>query len=67
MKFVTIRMIAEHVGRTKQAVGKAIRMAGVQPEKAPGVKGLRLTLKQANDFIGRQWPESPSIKPREEA
>jgi hypothetical protein len=67
MKFVTIKMISEHVGRTKQAVGKALRMAGVKPEKMAGVKGLRLPLKQANDFIARQWPESPSIKPREEA
>jgi len=58
VKFVTIAMIAAHVGRTKQAVGIAMRLAGVKTERAKGLKGVRILLRDANTFIGRQWPES---------
>jgi hypothetical protein len=55
-------MIARHVGKTPQAVTRALKVTGMHPGRQPGVKGLRLSAKQADAFVSRQWPEAPSIK-----
>lgn len=61
MKFVTLKMIAAHVGRTPQAVTRALKLAGKHPGRTPGVKGIRITTKEANQFIEHQWPGSQPL------
>jgi hypothetical protein len=50
-------MIAAHAGRTPQAVRDALKAAGYSPEKFPGVRGYRVTAKDANRFLSRHWPQ----------
>ena len=57
MKYVTIAMIARHAKKHKLTVWKALRKAGVNMETPPGAKGFRITEKDANRFLAKQWPE----------
>lgn len=64
MSYVTISMLAQHAGRTPQAVRDALRAAGYSPEKFPGVRGFRIQAKDANKFLSRHWPQvGPLIQP----
>lgn len=56
MKYVTVKMIAAHAGRTVQGVNHALKRAGVHPGRTPGVHGIRIPLKAANQFLAHQWP-----------
>lgn len=64
MSYVSIAMLAQHAGRTPQAVRDALRAAGYSPEKFPGVRGYRLQAKDANRFLSRHWPQvGPMTQP----
>jgi hypothetical protein len=64
MSYVSIAMLAQHAGRTPQAVRDALRAAGYSPERFPGVRGYRLQAKDANRFLSRHWPQvGPMIQP----
>lgn len=56
IRYVSVDMIVRHTGKKLPTVHHALKNAKVKTEKIPGVKGLRISLKDANDFIMRQWP-----------
>ena len=61
MTFVTVTQIIEHTGRSRSAVERAMKAASVKAERRKGIKGIRITLKEANRFIALQWPDVPQI------
>jgi hypothetical protein len=64
MSYVSIAMLAQHAGRTPQAVRDALKAAGYTPERFPGVRGYRLASKDANKFLSRHWPQvGPMTQP----
>ena len=56
MRTVTIAMLCAHAARSRSAVVRGLRAAGIRPRRVPGVKGMRLTEEEANHFLHRQWP-----------
>ena len=58
MKYVTIAMLCEHAQKHRSSVLRALRTAGITPEKIPGCKGVRLPADQANAFLEKQWPQA---------
>jgi hypothetical protein len=64
MSYVSIAMLAQHAGRTPQAVRDALKAAGYSPERFPGVRGYRLQAEDANRFLSRHWPQvGPMTQP----
>lgn len=59
---VTVRMIAEHAGRHPTTITRALKAAGIEPERIPGAKGLRLPLRKANRFLSLYYPESGQME-----
>lgn len=57
MNYVTIAMLCAHAGKHRTSVLRALKSAGVEVAKKPGVRGIRLTEKEANRFLAMQWPE----------
>lgn len=57
MIYLTIPMIAKHAGKHSGTVLRALKLAGIPAEKTKGVRGIRITLANANKFLARQWPE----------
>lgn len=57
MEYVTVSMIAKQAGKGRNTVTIALKRAGVKVERSPGVRGLRITKKDANRFLAKQWPE----------
>jgi hypothetical protein len=59
MKYVTINMIRDHAQKkASQTVIAALKAAGIKMEKIPGVRGWRITERDANKFLMLQWPEA---------
>lgn len=56
MKFVTLKMVAAHVGRHPNSVRRGMLLAGLLPKEQVGVNGIRVPIKTANQFIEHQWP-----------
>jgi hypothetical protein len=63
MRYVTINMLAKHTGKHPKSVQRALKRANVPVEKFIGVQGLRLSEKDANNFLRRQWPETGPLPP----
>lgn len=59
---VTVRMIAEHAQKTPTGVTKALKLAGIEPRKHPGKRGLRVAASAACAFVLSQWPEVGPLK-----
>ena len=62
MRYVTVAMIAAHVGLSIFGVRYAMKQAGIKGEKFPGVRGIRIPLNIANKFICKHWPEVGPMK-----
>ena len=58
MSCVTIKMIAAHTGKNISTIRRAMSAAGVQAERVPGAKGLRLEVRKANTFLSSYYPEA---------
>jgi hypothetical protein len=56
MTYYTISEIAKHAGKSQQTVRKALRAVSIQTSKAAGAKGARISAKDANRMLARQWP-----------
>jgi|GEM_PF-4062384 len=63
MKYVTIAMLCAHAKKHRSSVLRALRAAGLTPQRLPGCKGLRLPEPEATDFLARQWPQAGPLFP----
>ena len=57
MRYVTTAMIAKHAGRHPESVARALKLTKTPIMRTPGVKGMRVDLRDANKFLALQWPE----------
>ena len=60
-RFVTVAMLCAHAGKHRATILRALRAAGISAERAKGLRGLRLTERDARRFLSRQWPEIPPL------
>jgi hypothetical protein len=58
-------MLAKHAGKDPKTVKRALRAANVTLEIIPGVRGYRITERDANRFLFKQWPEAGAIRVEE--
>lgn len=56
MRFVTVAMIAEHAKKSPKSVRRGLKLAGIEPQKFPGILGVRIPEKDANKFLLKHWP-----------
>jgi hypothetical protein len=61
-RYVTIAMIARHVGRHEVSIRRSLHLAGLMPPKIPGACGYRLTERAANLYILKHFPEAGPIQ-----
>lgn len=50
-------MICDKTKKHRSSVLRALKAAGVQPERIPGVKGGRIPEKEAVKVVAKHWPE----------
>lgn len=68
MNYPTVPMLARHTGKCTKTIHQWLARIGIA-EREPGVKGLRIPLKAANDALRKQWPEvgayrEPDVAPK---
>jgi hypothetical protein len=62
MRYVTTAMIAKHAGKHQESVARALKLTKTPIMRTPGVKGMRVDLRDANKFLALQWPEAGPMK-----
>jgi hypothetical protein len=62
VRYVTVKMIAEHTGLAIKSVRAAIKRRNVKVEKFGGKTGIRVPERVANDFIRKEWPDKAEMK-----
>lgn len=60
-RYVTPAMIAQHAKKTRLTVYRALKRAGIEGERFPGARGVRIPISIANKFLMRQWPEAAPL------
>lgn len=57
MRYVTIKMLCKHAKKSPKGMIQALKRGGVVLKKEPGdARGYRLSGREANKFLERQWP-----------
>ena len=61
-RWTTVKAIAAHVQKTERTITRAIKLGILRASKTRGIRGHRVKLKNANEFIRRAYPEKEAMR-----